>query len=198
MEVKENGKCIKEMCMPIFFFFFLNVSVWLLYIILVKQQWSPLNGNLAVGFPIWSDEWCVMCKLSHIGSDLLISECWHSDLLSPVLLQLEWLLFHHLIDISSLLCFLIPAHPHPHPHPQSKLLLPTALLESNYTMDVYHFPLMKEPGLFKKNRDVIFMGTRRHFHLSLCPSRRLCFTHCHRWDTSHSLCCSLHASILML
>lgn len=58
----------------------------------------------------------------------------------------EWLLFHHLIDISSLSYFsFLP----------SKLLLPTALLESNYGMDVYHFPLMKLSrcqGSFRKQR----------------------------------------------
>lgn len=54
-----------------------------------------------MGFPIWSDEWCVMCKLSHIGSDLLISECWHSGLLSSVLPRqndycfIISLIFHH-------------------------------------------------------------------------------------------------------
>lgn len=46
----------------------------------------------------------------------------------------EWLLFHHLIDISSLLYSSFCP---------SKLLLPTALLKTNYAMDVYHFPLMK-------------------------------------------------------
>lgn len=54
-----------------------------------------------MGFPIWSDEWCVVCKLSRIGSALLISECWHLDLLSSAL---PWqndyffiisLIFHH-------------------------------------------------------------------------------------------------------
>lgn len=83
-------------------------------------------------FLIYSDEWWVLCKLFHISSDLLISKCWHLDPLSSVL----WaeLLFHHLIDISSLLYFYSLS---------SKLLLPTALPRSNYAADVYHFLLMK-------------------------------------------------------
>lgn len=75
-----------------------------------------------------------MCKLSHIGSDILISECWHLNLLSAAPLQqndyffIISLIFHHY-------CTSLLRPPN--------LLLPTALLKSNYTTDAYHLPLMK-------------------------------------------------------
>lgn len=73
----------------------------------LTAQWqSVLDGYLAAASPAPSAEWWVVCKLFHIGSDLLISKHWHRGPLSWVCTLLaEWWLFHHLIDISSLLYF---------------------------------------------------------------------------------------------
>lgn len=102
-------------------------------IVLVKQWCSLPNGNLARPFQygVMSDGSCVNGSTLDQTYWFLSVGTWISELCASAA---EWLLFHHLIDISSLLYFyFLP----------SKLLQPTALLRSNYAMDVYHFPLMK-------------------------------------------------------
>lgn len=160
-------------------------------IILVEQRQALSNGSLAVGFPIWSDEWCVVCKLSHIGSDLLISECWHTDLLSSVPQRqndyffIISLIFHH---------YCTPPSVRPNYYCQLPFWKPIMLWMSIISL-LWNCPCARAPFEY---RDVIFILSMAapSFHLELFLYAELFLSFCaspisHAVTLHASLCCNL-------
>ncbi len=87
-----------------------SICKTLICITLVRGAGLSTEGELTICFPIWCDEWSVICKLFYIKSALLISVCWSENLVlsGSSCSGGELLLFHQLMDISSL--FLLQMH----------------------------------------------------------------------------------------
>ncbi len=87
-----------------------SICKTLICITLVRGAGLSTEGELTICFPIWCDEWSVICKLFYIKSALLISVCWSENLVlsGSSCSGGELLLFHLLMDISSL--FLLQMH----------------------------------------------------------------------------------------
>lgn len=87
-----------------------SIRKTLIRITLVRGADLSTEGGLTICFPIWCDEWSVICKLFYIKSALLISVCWPENLVlsGSSCSGGELLLFHQLMDISSL--FLLQMH----------------------------------------------------------------------------------------
>lgn len=157
--------------------------------------WSKSNtlssvGNLAKAIPLWSDEWWVVCKFFHIGSDLLISECWHLDPLSSVLLQqndyffIISLIFHHYCTSSSF-----------HPNYYSQLPFWEAImLWTSIISLLWNCPCARSP------LDVIFLPEMAVplFHLQLYPCPvvviKLSFFTYWPWSDTLLVCAALSMS----
>lgn len=123
------------------------ITLW--RITLVKKGRSLQKGDLTVGFPIWSDEWCAMCI---INCSTLDQTYWFLTVGTGIFGALCFC--GKMITFSSSHGYFIIT-----PLPSIQIL-PTLFLKSNYATDMsIIFPLWNCPRARApfNNRDVIFM-----------------------------------------